>query len=415
MNRRDFLQASSAAGLAFSIGGKHASGFSSREAKRVGLIGCGWYGKADLLRLIQVAPVEVVSLCDVDKKMLADAAETVAGAASLQENPAHLRRLSRDAQGERPRHRPDRHPGPLARPAHDRGRRSRRRYLRPEADQHRRQRGKGHAGRRPQAPAGRAGRHPAPQHAPPDRGPRPHHPRRQARQDRPGRNLLLLPHAKQRKPARHRSPRIPRLEMWTGPAPLRPYNSIAHPRGWRAFMEYSNGIMGDMCIHMLDMVRWMLELGWPRRISSTGGILVDKGARPISPTPRPRRSISAISTSSGSIAPGVSPPTRNIPGAPRSTATRERLKASVIGYDFIPSGGGKPIHRDVTYELEQYPRRQDRERPGTPRRAGHPRPHERPAGGDRLARPARSPISSKATSRPRRASWPISPCNWADP
>ena len=48
--------------------------------------------------------------------------------------------------------------------------------------------------------------------------------------------------------------------MWTGPAPLRPYNQIAHPRGWRAFMEYSNGIMGDMCIHMLDMVRWMLEL-----------------------------------------------------------------------------------------------------------------------------------------------------------
>ena len=67
--------------------------------------------------------------------------------------------------------------------------------------------------------------------------------------------------------------------MWTGPAPLRPYNSIVHPRGWRAFMEYGNGIMGDMCIHMFDMVRWMLELGWPKRISSTGGILVDKGAK----------------------------------------------------------------------------------------------------------------------------------------
>ncbi len=66
-------------------------------------------------------------------------------------------------------------------------------------------------------------------------------------------------------------------EMWTGPAPMRPYNPIAHPRGWRAFMEYGNGIMGDMCIHMLDMVRWMLGLGWPKRISSTGGILVDQG------------------------------------------------------------------------------------------------------------------------------------------
>ena len=44
-------------------------------------------------------------------------------------------------------------------------------------------------------------------------------------------------------------------------------------------MEYGNGIMGDMCIHMLDMVRWMLDLGWPKRISSTGGILVDKDSK----------------------------------------------------------------------------------------------------------------------------------------
>ena len=49
-----------------------------QDVKRVGLIGCGWYGKCDLLRLIQVAPVEVVSLCDPDREMLAGAAEVVA-------------------------------------------------------------------------------------------------------------------------------------------------------------------------------------------------------------------------------------------------------------------------------------------------------------------------------------------------
>ena len=27
----------------------------------------------------------------------------------------------------------------------------------------------------------------------------------------------------------------------------------------------------------------------------------------------------------------------------------------MFGYDFIPEGGGKRVHRDVTYELEQYP------------------------------------------------------------
>ncbi|MFO0810137.1 MAG: Gfo/Idh/MocA family oxidoreductase [Gemmataceae bacterium] len=48
-----------------------------RRPLRVGLIGTGWYGKCDLFRLIQVAPVEIVSLCDVDQHMLANAAEMV--------------------------------------------------------------------------------------------------------------------------------------------------------------------------------------------------------------------------------------------------------------------------------------------------------------------------------------------------
>src|SRR6266436_8627250 len=77
MNRRKFIQLG-ATGLALSALGSYAAEFADQK-KRVGLIGSGWYGKSDLLRLIQVAPVEVVSLCDVDKRMLADAAEMVAG------------------------------------------------------------------------------------------------------------------------------------------------------------------------------------------------------------------------------------------------------------------------------------------------------------------------------------------------
>src|SRR5437870_9325981 len=76
MNRRKFLKLG-AASLAFSSLGGYAAEFADQNP-RVGLIGCGWYGKCDLLRLIQVAPVEVVSLCDVDKKMLAEAADLVA-------------------------------------------------------------------------------------------------------------------------------------------------------------------------------------------------------------------------------------------------------------------------------------------------------------------------------------------------
>ena len=66
--------------------GNYAAEFADQK-KRVGLIGCGWYGKSDLLRLIQVAPVEVVSLCDVDKQMLAGAAEIVATRQASKKKP----------------------------------------------------------------------------------------------------------------------------------------------------------------------------------------------------------------------------------------------------------------------------------------------------------------------------------------
>src|ERR1044071_6278192 len=68
-------------------------------------------------------------------------------------------------------------------------------------------------------------------------------------------------------------------DLWTGPAPLRPYDGLPHRRWWRTFKEYGNGIMGDMCVHMLDTVRWMLDLGWPKKISSSGGILVEKTSK----------------------------------------------------------------------------------------------------------------------------------------
>jgi Oxidoreductase family, NAD-binding Rossmann fold len=72
MTRRDLLKA----GLALGTAGS-AIAFPDDKVRRVGLIGCGWYGKGDLLRLVQVSPIEVASLCDVDSKMLSDAADLV--------------------------------------------------------------------------------------------------------------------------------------------------------------------------------------------------------------------------------------------------------------------------------------------------------------------------------------------------
>ena len=76
MLRRDFLKTTGAA-LAFSAMPAYAQQFADMK-KRVALIGTGWYGKSDLFRLLQVAPVEVVSLCDADSNLLSECADMVA-------------------------------------------------------------------------------------------------------------------------------------------------------------------------------------------------------------------------------------------------------------------------------------------------------------------------------------------------
>ena len=78
MNRRRFIQLSAFGAAAVAVNRRSYADEFADMKKRVALIGTGWYGKCDLLRLIQVAPVDVVSLCDVDRTMLADAAELVA-------------------------------------------------------------------------------------------------------------------------------------------------------------------------------------------------------------------------------------------------------------------------------------------------------------------------------------------------
>ncbi len=144
-------------------------------------------------------------------------------------------------------------------------------------------------------------------------------------------------------------------EMWTGPAPMRPYNRLVHPRGWRAFMEYGNGIVGDMCVHMLDMTRWMLDLGWPKRVSSTGGILVDKRSKAnISDTQTATFDFGDLDVVWQHRTWGESADPK-YPWGATLYGDKGTLKASVMSYDFTPWGGGKPVHRDVTYELEQYP------------------------------------------------------------
>src|SRR3954462_10649192 len=78
INRRRFLKTASASFALAALGTRGLDLVYPAKTIRVGLIGTGWYGKSDLFRLIQVAPVEVVALCDVDSVMLKKRAKWLA-------------------------------------------------------------------------------------------------------------------------------------------------------------------------------------------------------------------------------------------------------------------------------------------------------------------------------------------------
>ena len=145
-------------------------------------------------------------------------------------------------------------------------------------------------------------------------------------------------------------------ELWTGPAPMRPYNPLVHPRRWRAFTEYGNGIMGDMCVHMLDMVRWMLGLGWPRRVSSAGGILVERDSKANIPdTQGATFDFGDLQVVWQHRSYGA-PADPEYPWGATFYGDRGTLKADVHKYAFTPLNGKVPTQTGTAlFEYERYP------------------------------------------------------------
>ena len=356
MNRRHFLR-TTAAGLAFAALPNPAAEIIG-EKKRVGLIGTGWYGKSDLLRLVQVAPVEVVSLCDVDKKMLAEAADLVASRQLSKKTPRtysdyRLMLKERDLDAVL-----------IATPDHWHAL-TMIEAVRSGCDVY---------VQKPTsvdvvesfAMLAEARKHQRVVQVGTQRRSTPHlieARNRFIRENKLGKiayvEICCYWHMRNRDTLASAPDMAPPgnldYEMWTGPAPMRPYNKIVHPRGWRAFMEYGNGIVGDMCVHMLDMVRWMMDLGWPIRVSSTGGILVDKAARAnISDTQNAAFDFGDVKVVWTHRSWGEMPDPK-YPWAATFYGDKGTLKASVFSYDFIPSGKGQPVHQDQVMELEEFP------------------------------------------------------------
>jgi len=345
MNRRDFLF-SGAAGLSLA---------AEPKRRRVGLIGTGWYGKCDLLRLIQVAPVEVVSLCDVDRNLLAEAAEIVSTRQLSGKKPRTFSDY-REMLGQKDLDivlvaTPD-HWHALAMIA----------AVQAGADVYVQKPISADIaeGKAMLAAARKYGRV---VQVGTQRRSTPHLIEAMDRFIKPGLlgNIGMVEiysyyHMRSRgNPPDTDPPDYLDYEMWTGPAPMRPYNKLVHPGTWRAFMEYGNGIVGDMCIHMFDMVRWMLDLGWPKRVSSSGGILVEKGGKAnITDTQTATFDYGNLQVVWQHRTWGAPPDPKYQWGA-TFYGDRGTLKASVYGYDFTPLPKGDTVHRDVTYELEQYP------------------------------------------------------------
>jgi predicted dehydrogenase len=58
-------------------------------------------------------------------------------------------------------------------------------------------------------------------------------------------------------------------DIWNGPAPEAPYNANFHHQ-WHHFWRYSSGDIINDSIHQIDLARFVLGLGYPKSVYSTG-------------------------------------------------------------------------------------------------------------------------------------------------
>lgn len=356
INRRQFLQTSAGALAVAALGADGAEVVNPARPYRVALIGCGWYGKSDLFRLIQVAPVEVVGLCDPDKQFLAEAAKMVAERQKGKKEPPTYADHQEMLAKERPEvvlvGSPD-HWHALH--AIDALRAGAHCYVQKPIS---RDVIEG------EAMLAAARKHNRVVQIGTQRKSTPH--LIDVKREVVEAGLLgKIGHVEcccyyhmraNGNPPEQPVPAHFDYERWTGPAPLRPFDGMPHLRWWRTFMEYGNGILGDMCVHMYDTVRWMLKLGWPKKVTSHGGILVQKEGKSNIPDTQtatfehPEFNVTWTHRSWGTS------PDPDYPWALFIYGEKGTLKASTMRADFVPQGrDGKARRYDVLYEKEQYP------------------------------------------------------------
>lgn len=355
-NRRKFIKRTSAALALTSLGAYGFETTNNDKPWRVGLIGCGWYGTSDLFKLIQVAAINVIAVCDVDNKFMLRTATQIAQRQKsgktpkmykeykklLNENkldivligsPDHWHALQCIDAIKSGAHVYVQKPVSVDVIEGEAMIAAARKYNKVvQVGTQRKSTPHLIDVKKTIVDAGLLGKV---SHV----------------------EMCCYYHMRANgNPTLQKVPDFLDYDMWTGPAPLRPYDGIPHRRWWRTFMEYGNGIMGDMCVHMLDTVRWMLDLGWPNEITSTGGIYVQKeGKSNISDTQTAIFEYDDLNCVWQHRSWGA-PADPEYPWSFKLYGDKGTLLGSTMKAEFIPRDRkAEPIHFEVLYEKEEYP------------------------------------------------------------
>ena len=355
MHRREFLKTGIAGAATFAALQSRAFAAAGDEHPRVALIGCGWYGKTDLFHLIQVAPVDVVALADVDSHMLSTAADLVADRQESKKKPTTYADYRELLAKEKPEI------VLVATPDHW--------HCLPMVDACK-------AGadvycQKPisydvvegQAMVAAARKYNRTVQVGLERRSTPHLLEARDKFIKTGAlgkvayvDIHSYFGAQKNFPASTPPPDYLDWDNFVGPATWRDYNSALHPRGWRAAREFSNGQIGDLCVHFFDLTRYFLDLGWPKSIDATGGSLMRSADSTVN-TPDTQSAIFDF----GNVKVvwtqrnwGENPEPKYAWGA-TLYGDKGTLKLSVQSYDFTPNDGGTPVHADFVDEREKYP------------------------------------------------------------
>lgn len=355
MDRRTFIQAGIGSAASLSALHRVAYAAETEATLKVALIGCGWYGKTDLFHLNQVAPIEVVGLCDVDRNASKQAAELISKRQPSGNTPPTYVDYRELLKAQKPEI------VLIGTPDHW--------HCLPMVDACK-------AGadiyvQKPisfdvvegQAMVAAARKYNRTVQVGLQRRSTPHLLEARDKYIRTGKlgkiaaiDIHSYYGGPRDFPPTKAPPETIDWEMYVGPAPWRDYSPGIHPRSWRACREFSNGQTGDLCVHLFDLVRYYFDLGWPKSITATGGTLVrDKNSNiNVHDTQTALFDYDEMQVVWNQRNWGANPEP-DYPWGVTLYGDQGTLKISVWQYDFIPKNGGEAERRTAVEEREKYP------------------------------------------------------------